>query len=232
MRIYGAGSLEDIEKCTALGVVGILTNPQGFDQYFKGEMTMEEITRAVVERTDIPSFVQIQAPTTEALVEKARRLHDISPRVGFKIIADPKGFQAIRILQQEGIDCIATCLFSPSQASVAATVGAFGICPFVSRARAAGIDPYEMLSVVREGYDRLPKAPEIIAVSMKGVGDIDLAISAGVDAVGMRYAAIVEMMEHPLSRRAEVLFARNWANVKGEDVGYLSSALKLEGEAE
>ena len=35
MKIYGAGSLEEIKKSTALGAVGILTNPQGFEQYFE-----------------------------------------------------------------------------------------------------------------------------------------------------------------------------------------------------
>ena len=232
MKIYGAGSLDDITRCTELGVAGILTNPQGFEQYFQGQMTLEEITGAIAEATDLPFFMQIHAPTAEALVERARTLHAVSARAGFKIIADEKGFHAIRALQNEGIDCIATTLFSISQASVAATVGAFGICPFVSRARAVGMDPFQMLRTVREGYDRLPRAPEIIAVSLKGTGDIDLAIAAGVDAVGMRYPAIKEMMEHPLSARAELLFAKNWAKVKGEDVAYLSRALAVEGIAE
>jgi transaldolase len=232
MKIYGAGSLDEIRKCTALGVVGILTNPQGFDQYFEGKKTLDEITAEIADATDLPFFMQIQGPTTDALVEKARRLHAINERCGFKIIADEKGFWAIRELQQDGIDCIATTLFSVSQAAVAATVGAYGICPFVSRARAIGMDPYETLADIAEGYARLPNAPEIIAVSMKGTGDIDMAISAGVDAIGMRYPAIKEMMEHPMSRRAEALFAKNWANVKGEDVDWIGDVMRAEGIAE
>ena len=39
MNIYGAGSLEEIRKSTALGVRGILTNPQGFEQYFEGTVS-------------------------------------------------------------------------------------------------------------------------------------------------------------------------------------------------
>ena len=81
-------------------------------------------------------------------------------------------------------------------------------------------------------YSRLEKAPEIIAVSLKNLTDVELALNAGVDAVGMRYPLIKQMMEHPLSQKAEVLFARNWANVKGEDVGYLQQAMRAEGIAE
>ncbi len=232
MKIYGAGTPEEIKKCTQLGVAGILTNPQGYEQYFQGKMTLEEITKAIVEVTDLPIFMQIHGKSTKEILEKARNLHAISPQVGFKIISDEKGFWAIRQLQQEGIKCIATCVFTIAQAAVAACVGAFGICPFISRAKEIGMDPETILKNIKKGYSQLEKAPEIIAVSLRNVGDIDLALSAGVDAVGMRYPLIKEMMEHPLSIKAEELFAKNWATIKGEDVSYLEDALKLEGLAE
>ena len=235
MRIYGAGSLDDIKACSDLGVTGILTNPQGFDQYYRGEMTLEEITVAIAETTDLPAFIQIHGPTTEVLVERARKLNAIAPdRIGFKVIADPKGFRAIRVLQLEGIDCIATALFSVAQASIASTVGAFGICPFVSRARSIGLDPHVIISDIRAGYDRLIAvgidAPEIIAVSLHGVEDVELSIRAGADAVAMRYPLIEEMMKHSLSDKAEALFAKNWANVRDEDVSYLRT--DVSGDAE
>ena len=232
MKIYGAGSLDDIRQSVELGVSGILTNPQGFDQYFKGEMTLKEITQAIVDITDLPAFIQIHGESPEKIVDVARELHSISPQVGFKIIANEKGFKAIAALQREGISCIATCLFTVNQAAVAASVGAFGICPFVSRAQAIGMDPFSILSTIRQGYDQLEQAPEIVAVSMKSVADIELALEAGVDAVGMRYPMIQQMMSHPLSDRAELLFAKNWSHVKGEDVSYLAGAMKMEGIAE
>jgi transaldolase len=232
MKIYGAGSLEDIKHCTDLGAAGILTNPQGFEQYFQGEMTLEDITRAIVETTDLPVFIQIHGESAQNLVDKAHRLHEISPKVGFKIIADEKGFHAISGLQKQGINCIATTLFSVSQAAVAAAAGAFGICPFVSRGLYIGLNMFEILSAIREGYDRLDNPPQIIAVSLKNLADVELALAAGVDAVGMRYPLLKQMMEHPLSQKAELLFAKNWARVKGEDLSYLKHALEMEGSAE
>ena len=232
MKIYGAGSLEDIKLCSKLGAAGILTNPQGFEQYFEGKMTLADITRAIVETTDLPVFIQIHGENAQSLVDKARRLNEISPRVGFKIIADEKGFKAIAELQKQGINCIATTLFSISQAAVAAGVGAFGICPFVSRGLHIGLNMLEILSAIRKGYDRLDDPPQIIAVSLKNLADVELALSAGVDAVGMRYPLLKQMMEHPLSRKAELLFAKNWARVKGEDISYLDHALQLEDSAE
>jgi transaldolase len=129
-------------------------------------------------------------------------------------------------LQKEGINCIATTLFTVSQAVIAASVGAFGICPFISRSYINGIDPYRAIRYIKKGYSQLEKAPEIIAVSLKNTGDIDNVIFAGADAIGLRYFLIKEMMEHPLSGRAEELFARNWANVKGEDISYMNYSIK------
>jgi transaldolase len=232
MKIFGAGSIEDIKKCNDLGVAGILTNPQGFDQYFQGKVTLEEITQAILKVSDVPIFIQIHGESMEALVARARRLHRLSPRVGFKILADEKGFRAIRELEKKQIPCIATCLFTVSQAAVAAMVGAHGICLFISRARESGMDPFTTVKTIKEGYRKLPRAPEIIAVSLKNLADVENAIAAGADAVGMRYALIRDLMENILTRKAEALFAQNWANVKGEDPSYLKTAPPTAGLAE
>lgn len=232
MKIYGAGSLEDIRKCTELGCAGILTNPQGFDVYYKGQMTLEEITKAILDNSEKEVFIQIHGPNAEAIIDRARKLRKLSPRVNAKIIADQKGFEAIRVLQQEGIDCIATCLFSMAQASIAAMVGARGICPFLSRATEAGIDMLQIISDIKNCYSEMPNAPEIFAVSLKSVADVNAAFAAGTDAIALRYPLLQQMMTHVLTEKAEILFAKNWANVKGEDMSYMGNAVHLDGVAE
>lgn len=232
MKIYGAGSLEDIRKCTELGCAGILTNPQGFDVYYKGQMTLEEITKAILDNSEKEVFIQIHGPNAETIIGRARELRKLSPRVNAKIIADQKGFEAIRVLQQEGIDCIATCLFSIAQASIAAMVGARGICPFLSRAEEAGIDMLKIIGDIKNCYKEMPKAPEIFAVSLKSVSDVNAAFAAGTDSIALRYPLLQQMMTHVLTEKAEILFAKNWANVKGEDMSYMGNAVKLDGVAE
>lgn len=232
MKIYGAGSLDDVRRCTASGASGILTNPQGFEQYYEGRRTLQEITEALLEATHLPVYIQVHGESAEVIVACAKQLAALSDRVGFKIISDPKGFEAITQLQADGIRCIATALFSVAQAAAAAASGAFGICPFVGRGQEIGIDGADLLRTIRAGYDRLEHAPEVIAVSLKSVSDVTTALRAGADAVGMRWPLLERMMTHPLSEKAELLFAKNWQNVKGENVDYLSHALAMEGEAE
>ena len=236
MNIYGAGSLEDVRKCTQLGVVGILTNPQGFEQYYEGKMTLEEITRALLEASDdgrnIPVFIQVHGKDADEIANRVRELRKLSPRVCGKIIANPKGFEAISMLKKEGIDCIATCVFSVSQAAVAATVGAYGICPFVARAKETGIDIYNVISTIKKCYSEMENPPKILSASLRNVTDVDETFAAGSDTVALRYPLLEKMMTHELSEKAESLFGNNWKNVKGEDVSYLGERMNITGIAE
>ena len=111
-------------------------------------------------------------------------------------------------------------------------VGAYGICPFVSRAREAGIDMFKIIREIKNCYADMENPPVIFAVSMKGVADVDGAYAAGTDAVALRYPTLQQMMTHVLTERADALFAKNWATVKGEDMTYMQKQLEMQGIAE
>ncbi len=236
MEIYGAGSLEDVRICTELGVTGILTNPQGFEQYYQGKMTLSEITDALLAASDdgrnIPVYIQVHGRDAEEIAYRVEELHEKSDRVRGKIIADEKGFRAIKKLREKDILCVATCLFSVSQAAVAAMVGAQAICPFVTRATAMGMDMYKIIRAIKDCYAETPDAPRILAASLKSTSDVNDAYIAGTDAVALRYPLLKEMMSHVLTTKAEALFSQNWQNVKGEDVSYMKERIKLSGLAE
>ena len=80
-----------------------------------------------------------------------------------------------------------------------------------------------------DSYHREPVYPMMLALlSWPFPADIRFLRSIGVDAVGMRWPLMRQMMFHQESERTELLFAKNWANVKGEDIGYLQHALEME----
>ncbi len=77
---------------------------------------------------------------TEATVAKARAIiADYASRgidkkrILIKVAATWEGIRAVKILQNEGIDCNVTLIFSLAQAIAAADAGAFLISPFVGR---------------------------------------------------------------------------------------------------
>jgi transaldolase len=77
---------------------------------------------------------------TRATIEKARAIIQAYRKIGIertriliKIASTWEGIQAAKVLQQEGIDCNLTLLFSLVQAMACAEAGVFLISPFVGR---------------------------------------------------------------------------------------------------
>ena len=101
---------------------------------------------------------------TEATVAKARAIIEDyasrgidKSRILIKVASTWEGIQAVKILQDEGIDCNMTLIFSLCQAIAAADAGAFLISPFVGRI----MDWYK----AQEGKTYTPKTdPGVISV--------------------------------------------------------------------
>ena len=98
-----------------------------------------EITRTV------PGYVSTEVDArlsfdTQGTIDKARRLLDLYEQQGvdrsrilIKVASTWEGIQAARQLEQEGIKCNLTLLFSFTQAVACAEAGVFLISPFVGR---------------------------------------------------------------------------------------------------
>jgi len=130
---------------------------------------------------------------TEATVNKAKKLIDLyaeqgvtRDRVLIKIASTWEGIKAAEILEQEGIQCNLTLLFSFAQAVAAAEAGAFLISPFVGRildwykahTGKPSYEPYEdpgVLSVskIYEFYKRSGHETIVMGASFRNVGEIE-----------------------------------------------------------
>lgn len=93
----------------------------------------------------VPGYVSTEVDArlsfdTEATIAKARKLIDLyktagidKSRILIKIAATWEGIQAAKVLEQEGITCNLTLIFSKAQAIACAEAGATLISPFVGR---------------------------------------------------------------------------------------------------
>ena len=130
---------------------------------------------------------------TRATIKAARQLivlyeqQQISrDRILIKIASTWEGIQAARVLQQEGINCNLTLLFSFEQAVLAAEAGAFLVSPFVGRIldwykKATGKENYPaaedpgVLSVTRiyNYYKQQKLATIVMGASFRNTGEIE-----------------------------------------------------------
>ena len=131
--------------------------------YGEGDLSLTMDKLAVsfgVEITKIvPGYVSTEVDArlsfdTEATIQKARDLIQMYEDVGvpkerilIKVASTWEGIQAAKILEQEGITCNATLIFSIAQAIACAEVGCTLISPFVGRImdwykKASGVEKF------------------------------------------------------------------------------------------
>lgn len=150
---------------------------------------------------------------TDATIAKAKRLvalyqaEGISKnRILIKIASTWEGIQAAKVLEQEGINCNLTLLFSFAQAQACAEAGVFLISPFVGRIldwykQSTGKDSYEahedpgVLSVTRiyEYYKKHGYNTVVMGASFRNKGEI--AELAGCDRLTISPALLQELQD-------------------------------------
>ncbi|MBQ0831578.1 transaldolase [Marinobacter sp.] len=150
---------------------------------------------------------------TEATLRRARRLIELydqqgvdTSRVLIKIASTWEGIRAAEVLEQEGIRCNLTLLFSFVQAAACAQAGAFLISPFVGRildwhlansgreSFPAAEDP-GVLSVARiyNYYKAHGYSTVVMGASFRNIGEIEML--AGCDRLTISPALLQELKD-------------------------------------
>ncbi|MDR1793782.1 MAG: hypothetical protein LBR25_00085 [Erysipelotrichaceae bacterium] len=236
MKLYiAADTKENMLLGKRLGAKAILTNAKIVLDLYGENMTLQESTERMLQESGLPVFQSIHGESVKDIIDKGLSVCKAAGKlnkaeVGLKIIASRDGFQAIKVLSEQGIKCIVTGLYTVHQAMVAAQVKAFAISPFIARGKEAGLDMEECIKAIRAIYDRMQNPPEILAASIRTLKDVDLAARAGADGVAISVALIKEMIDCEYSRQTEDAFGYSFARIKGEDVSYLHLPKKNDTE--
>lgn len=150
---------------------------------------------------------------TEATIAKAKRLVALyeaegisTDRILIKIASTWEGIQAAKVLEEQGINCNLTLLFSFAQAQACAESGVFLISPFVGRIldwykKSTGKESYEanedpgVLSVTRiyEYYKKHGYKTVVMGASFRNKGEI--AELAGCDRLTISPGLLQELQD-------------------------------------
>jgi len=149
---------------------------------------------------------------TQKTIDKALYFMDLYSKAGhdpsriyIKIASTWEGISACRYLQQQGVDCNMTLLFSFGQAAACADAGASLISPFVGRILdwhkkhynrdfAPSEDPgVESVKRIYTYYKKYAYRTTVMAASFRNVGEIREL--AGVDAITISPALLKELEE-------------------------------------
>ena len=214
MKLFiDSGNLKEIESLVPLGIIdGITTNPS---LLAKEPGDYRQILKKICQIVQGPTSAEVVATDYEGMVREGRDLAGIDPHIVVKVPFTKDGVKACKTLSSEGKRVNVTLCFSPTQALIAAKVGATYISPFVGRLDDIATSGMNLISEIVEIYDNYDFKTEVLVASTRGPIHIVEAARLGADICTCPAAVIEAMFKHPLTDIGLEKFLKDWEKAQG-----------------
>jgi len=213
MKLFlDTGNIQEIERLVPLGIVdGVTTNPSLLAKE-KGDP--RDIYRRICALVKGPVSAEVLATEADAMVREGRDLSAIDPHIVVKVPFGKEGLKACRALAAEGIRVNVTLIFSPSQALLAAKVGAAYVSPFIGRLDDISTDGMELIEQIVAIFDNYDFATEVIVASVRHPMHVVEAAKLGADICTCPAAVVEAMFRHPLTDIGVERFLKDWETAR------------------
>ena len=202
------GNLDDITRMLPLGIIdGVTTNPSLMAKE-KGDP--REITKAICQAVQGPVSAEVIATDAPGMIAQGRDLASIDPHVVVKVPFTKAGVEATKVLAGEGHQVNVTLVFSPTQALIAAKVGAAYVSPFVGRLDDIATDGMQLIQQIVEMYRHYAFRTQILVASVRHPIHIVQAARMGADVCTCPPAVIEACFKHPLTDIGLERFLADW----------------------
>jgi transaldolase len=209
MKLFiDSGNLKEIEALVPLGIIdGITTNPS---LLAKESGDYREILKKICSIVKGPTSAEVVATDYEGMIREGRDLASIDPHIVVKVPFTREGVKACKTLSSEGKKVNVTLCFSPSQALIAAKVGATYISPFVGRLDDISTSGMQLIGQIVEIYDNYDFTTEVLVASTRNPLHIVEAARMGADICTCPAAVIDSLFKHPLTDIGLEKFLKDW----------------------
>ena len=209
MKLFiDSGHLPDIEALMPLGIIdGITTNPS---LLAKETGDYKEILKKICQLVKGPVSAEVVATTADGMIKEGRELAAIDEHIVVKVPFTREGVKACRTLAGEGKKVNVTLIFSPTQAMIAAKVGATYVSPFVGRLDDIATSGMNLVQEIVEIFENYQFKTEILVASTRGPMHIVEAARMGADICTCPPAVIDSLFNHPLTDIGLKKFLADW----------------------
>jgi transaldolase len=209
MKIFvDTGNLKEIETLVPLGIIdGVTTNPS---LMAKEGGDARKILKQICDLVQGPVSGEVVSTDYEGMVREGRDLASISEHIVVKVPFTQAGVRACKTLSSEGLRVNVTLCFSPTQALVAAKVGATFVSPFVGRLDDIATSGMRLIEEIVEIYDNYDYTTQVLVASVRGPQHIVEAARMGADVCTCPAKVILQMFDHPLTDIGLERFLKDW----------------------
>ena len=209
MKIFiDSGSLKEIDALVPLGIIdGITTNPS---LLAKEGGDYRQILKKICDVVQGPVSAEVVATDFDGMMREGRDLAKIDKHIVVKVPFTRDGVKACKALSAEGIRVNVTLVFSPTQALIAAKVGATYVSPFVGRLDDIATSGMNLIHEIVEIFRNYQFKTEILVASTRGPMHIVEAARMGADICTCPAAVIDNLFKHPLTDIGLKKFLEDW----------------------
>jgi transaldolase len=204
--------VKEIREAASLGVVdGVTTNPS---LIAKEGRDFKQVIEEICSIVDGPISAEAVSLEADKMVAEGEGLAKIHKNVVVKLPMTKDGLKATKKLADKGIKVNMTLVFSPTQALLAAKVGAAYVSPFVGRLDDIshyGMDLVRQIVTIYEnyGYDT-----EVIVASVRNPLHVLDAALAGAHISTIPFSVIDQLVKHPLTDIGVEKFLADWKKLE------------------
>jgi transaldolase len=217
MKLFiDTGNLKEIEALVPLGIIdGITTNPS---LLAKESADPREILKKICRLVQGPVSAEVVAKDTDGMLREGRELASIDEHIVVKVPFTKEGVKACKRLSDEGTRVNVTLVFSPTQALLAAKVGATFVSPFVGRLDDISTGGMDVVRQIVEIYTQYDFRTEILVASVRHPIHVVEAARMGADICTCPAAIIEAMFKHPLTDIGLEKFLKDWEKAQAARV--------------
>lgn len=191
-------------------LAGVTTNPSIVTKAKGDFWTIQEGIRDLIGAESL-LFAQVVGETAEEMVAEAKLLQDrLGENTYAKVPVTKEGLKAMKMIKNEGIGVLATAIFTPMQALLAARAGADWVAPYVNRIDNISGDGVGVIAAIRDIYDQAGIETKIVAASFKNVQQVLECAKLGAEAVTVPGDILEKMLEHLMTDWSMDQFNHDW----------------------
>jgi fructose-6-phosphate aldolase 2 len=195
---------------------GVTTNPSIIVKEQRPFLPLlKEIRNVIGEEKEL--FVQVISNKAENMVEEAHYVtNSISGEVVIKVPVTVEGIKAIKLLKAEGIRTLATTVYTPMSAFVAAKAGAEYVAPYVNRIDNLG-NGTNVVSEITQIFSIHNLPCQVLAASFKNVKQLLNVALVGAHGITASPELIKAMLEHSSVEKDVCKFRDEWVQLYGKE---------------
>jgi len=209
MKIFlDTANLGEIKEVASLGLLdGVTTNPS---LVAKEKRPFKELLLEICKIVNGPVSAEVLSTDAEGMIKEARKLHQLHPNIVCKIPMGKDGLNAVKALEQEGVRCNMTLVFSLPQAILAGKAGASFISPFIGRLDDIGHRGMELVEQIMQTWENYEFESEVIVASIRHPQHIVESALLGAHIVTVPFKVIEQLAKHPLTDLGIERFLSDW----------------------